>query len=195
MFRKISVIFLCLIFVSNQYVGQAATVENREITTHCNAAMASLVSTNPHEYVSYFEWLNTPKAASQLANEKLPNTVTTIAVAPVTANEYKKIFAGTKEQGTQGITEAQRKEIRDVKTTLNKSLGRDSGDRDFVASDYKRILENQTASFIIVIGHNDRGTLRHVGWKFYTTRSNRCRCPTKPAGYSGQLRFRELCFK
>jgi len=98
-----------------------------------------------------------PKTAAPDAGAKLPNTVALIAVAPVTVKDYRTIFSRSKDDEAAGVTEAQQKEIEAVESTLKAKFGKDTGDRDFGGNNYKKALQAQSASFVIVIGHNERG--------------------------------------
>ena len=130
------------------------------ITTPCNAHLGSLTDTAPHAYEKYFEWAKVPEAAAKFANERLPNTVETIAIAPVTPDEYNAIFGSGKDKAAQSLTEAQQKEIETVQETLKEKFHKDHGDRDFDEKGYKKVLQDEASSFVIVIGHNEHGMLR-----------------------------------
>src|ERR1700722_7321492 len=98
MLKRFSAIFLSTVLFAGSLPGMAGQDDGRQVTTPCNAHLASITSTEPHAYEKYFEWERVPEAGLKAANEKLPNTVETIAVAPVTPDEYKTIFLRDKDK-------------------------------------------------------------------------------------------------
>jgi hypothetical protein len=160
MLKRFSAILLSVALFLGPIPRMAGQDDDGQITTPCNAHLASITSTEPNAYEKYFEWNKVPRAASQLANEKLPNTVETIAVAPITPDEYKTIFVRSKDKAAQNLTEAQSREVAGVQATLKSTLGKEHGDRDFDKDNYKKVLQAKAASFVIVIGHNEHGSLR-----------------------------------
>jgi hypothetical protein len=157
MLKRFSAIFLSTVL----FVGPGLAAQSpNNITTPCNAHLDSIGSTAPHSYERNFEWAAVPEAASQSANEKLSNTVDMIAIAPVTLDEYKTIFLHGTDKDTKNVTEAQKTEITAVQSELKAKFGRDHGDRDFDEKNYKNVLQAKTASFVIVIGHNEQGQFR-----------------------------------
>jgi hypothetical protein len=157
MLRKLTAVLLAFVILLAPALSAASQADEREVTTPCNAHLASLSANSPFAYEKYFEWAKAPKVAAADANAKLPNTVALIAVAPVTAKDYTTIFSRGKADDSARITEAQQQEIEAVQTTLKEKFGRDEGDRDFSEKNYKKMLQAQSASFLIVIGHNERG--------------------------------------
>jgi hypothetical protein len=158
MFKRMSAVFLSLVLLLAIPRRAVPQDEGRSITTPCNAHLAALSETGPHAYEKHFEWAKTPSAAKEFAEKALPNTVDLIAVAPVTAEDYQTIFR-TSQKPVQ-VTEAQRKEIESVQNALKADFGRDEGDRAFNKADYKKVVQAKTASYVIVIGHNENGMLR-----------------------------------
>jgi len=161
MFRRAGAVFLVLVFFAQPFL----IAQDDDISTPCNAHLASITSTEPHALEKYFEKDRVPPAAEAIANKKLPNTVETIAVAPVTADDYKAIFVRDEAKKKEPLTDAQNSEIADVQTELKAKLGKDHGDRDFTGDSYKKALQAKAASFIIVLGHNARGFLRLLDGK------------------------------
>ncbi len=159
MLQRFSAILLSTALFLGPVTGMAGQ-DDDGITTPCNAHMGSIGDTDPHAYEKYFEKEKVPQAALPLANEKLPNTVETIAIAPVTPEEYKILFVHDKDKAAQNLTEAQSNEVTGVQSALKDQFGRDHGDRDFDKDNYNKVLQAKAASFLIVIGHNEHGRLR-----------------------------------
>jgi hypothetical protein len=160
MLNRMSASVLSLLLVGFPQGTLSSQEDARSITTPCNAHLASISETTPHAYEKHFEWAKTPSAATEFASKPLPNTVELIAVAPVTAQDYRAIFGHGKTATKANITEAQRKELEGVQKTLRADFARDEGDRAFNKADFKRVVQAKTASFVIVIGHNEGGMLR-----------------------------------
>jgi hypothetical protein len=156
MAKKLTAVLLSFALLLAPALSTAAQTEKRAVTTPCNAHLASLTDNSPHAYEKYFEWAKAPKIAAADAGAKLPNTVALIAVAPITAKDYTTIFSRGNADDGKGVTEAQQKEIEEVQATL-KEFGKDRGDRDFSEKNYKKMLQAQPASFLIVVGHNEHG--------------------------------------
>src|ERR1700733_13079230 len=159
MLKSISAILLSVVLIIGPALADARQNE-QDVTTPCNAHLGSITSTDPHDYERYFERAKVPAVAAKIANQKLANTVALIAIAPVTPDEYKTIFSGSKDKGTQGITESQQREIEAVQQTLKEKFNKDHGDRDFDKNGYKKALQDKKASYVIVMGHNEEGLLR-----------------------------------
>ena len=157
--RKLIVVLLSFIILIMPGYFLAGQTERQEVTTPCNAHLASLSDNSPHAYEKYFEWTTTPRVAVDVANAKLPNTVDVIAVAPVTAKDYTTIFPHDDKDAIQTVTQAQQTEIEAVQSTLKATFGKDQGDRDFNDKNYKQILQTKSSSFLIVIGHNEHGMM------------------------------------
>jgi hypothetical protein len=157
--RKLTAVLLAFVILLAPTFTLAGQTDDREVTIPCNARLASLSDESAFAYEKYFEWEQAPKVAAADANAKLPNTVALIAVAPVTAKDYKTIFFGGKADDSPGVTEAQQKEIEAVQATLKAKFGKDEGDRDFSRKNYEKMLQAQSASFLIVVGHNERGSM------------------------------------
>ncbi len=158
MLRNLSAVLLSIIIFNgpeHALFGQ----NDGDISTPCNAHLGSITDTQPHAYEKYFEWTQVPKAATALANQKLPNTVDIVALAPVTLDEYKRLFFHGKDKDKQTVTEAQRTEIERVRSTLKANFGKEQGDRNFNERTYKDVLQAKTASFVIIVGHNEHGML------------------------------------
>lgn len=68
-----------------------------------------------------------------------------IAVAPVTTDDYKTIFLRGTDKDKAAVTEAQRKEVEGVQSTLQTAFGKDQGDRAFNKADYKKVLQAKPA--------------------------------------------------
>jgi hypothetical protein len=158
--RKLTAILLSFVILLAPAFSVASQAEKREVTTPCNAHLASISDKSAFAYEKYFEWAKAPKIAAANASAKLPNTVAVIAIAPVTSKDYQTIFSGGKAADSAGVTEAQQKEIEAVQATLKAKFGKNEGDRDFSEKNYKKMLQAQSASFLIVIGHNERGFMR-----------------------------------
>ena len=157
MVKRLSAIVLACALVLCQ-MPESYAQANDAITTPCNAHLGSLASDDRFAYEKFFEHLSVPAAAAQYANTALPNTVSIIAVAPVTDDEYKTVFYSRSSK--EALTAAQTAEVANVQATLKQKLGRAYGDRDFVGTRYKTVLQANKSSFIIVIGHNENGFLR-----------------------------------
>jgi len=157
MLRKLTAVLLAFVILLAPSFTLAGQDDEREVTIPCNARLASLSDNSPFAYEKYFEWEKAPKVADADASAKLPNTVALIAAAPVTAKDYKTIFSGGKADGGAGVTEAQQQEIEAVHATLKAKFGKDEGDRDFSGKNYEKMLRAQSASFLIVVGHNEGG--------------------------------------
>ena len=156
MIKRVAILLLTVCFA---WATALATDEER-ISTPCLAHMGSLGAAEPHAYERYFEFDHVPAAASEMANAKLPNTVATIAVAPVTEADYRSVFGEAKSKDQrQGISLGQAREVKAIRATLKSNYGRDEGDRDFNETNYKSVLQAKAASFVIVIGHNEHGQL------------------------------------
>jgi hypothetical protein len=155
--RKLTAVLLSFVILLAPALSVAGQNEKREVTTPCNAHLASVTDNSPHAYEKYFEWRKAPKIAATDAGAKLPNTVAVIAVAPITAKDYTTIFSRGKADDGKGVTEAQQKEIEAVQATLKTKFGKDQGDRDFSEKNYEKLLQAQSASFLIVVGHNEHG--------------------------------------
>jgi hypothetical protein len=155
--KKTTTICLLIAFLYSFQFAVSLPIDERDITSHCNATLASLGSNQPHAYENYFEWTKAPDQAIKLTTEKLPNTVTTIAVAPVTAHEYNLLFGKSKDKSISRVTAAQNKEIKDVQSALKTRYGKDSGARQFTRDNLEKQLKEEGASFVIIIGHNDQG--------------------------------------
>jgi hypothetical protein len=156
-------IFLLTAFLA---CGTALAADDELISTPCRAHLGSLGDTQPHAYEHYFEFDHIPAAASDLANAKLPNTVATIAVAPVTEADYQSVFGDRDSKvQSQAISTEQAREVSAIAATLKSNYGRDQGDRGFTEADYKSVLQAKAASFVIVIGHNEHGHLRLLDGK------------------------------
>jgi len=153
--KRIAILLLTACFAC----ATALAADEQLISTPCRAHLGSLSATEPHAYEHYFEFDHVPAAASEMANAKLPNTVATIAVAPVTEADYRSVFGDGRSKESQGISPAQAQEIKTIRAALKSNYGRDEGDRDFKETNYKTVLEATAASFVIVIGHNDHGDL------------------------------------
>jgi hypothetical protein len=156
MFKRL--VALCLSVSLSAWTIVAAAAQDAEVTTPCNAHLATLADPDPHAYEAFFAWLKLPGVAERFVNEKLVNSVETIAIAPVSAREYNAIFKRSAQKET--VTETQAAEIQDLQNALSVDLGRDHGDRDFDHDNFKRVLQSKSASFVIVIGHNENGRLR-----------------------------------
>jgi hypothetical protein len=157
MLRQLSALLLSFVLTFGQPSDLAAQA-GRTVSTPCLAHMATLGSNTPGEYESYFAWSRTPVLAAQFAQAKLPNTVETIAEAPVTASEYRTIFPNSKSP--TDVTALQDKEIQKVKADLTQKLGKSHGDSDFNSDNFKSAVQSKKASFVIVIGHNEGGRLK-----------------------------------
>jgi hypothetical protein len=160
MLRKTAAIVLLLLFLNsseNVLFGKS----DDSVESHCQAVMSSLGSKDPRAYERHFEHARVPASAAAYANEKLPNSVDLIAVAPVTENDYKTLFFTKQARTTQSVTKAQREEIERVRSDLDAKFGMKDGARDFGEKNFKEVLSAKPGSFVIVVGHNDNlGELR-----------------------------------
>ena len=154
MIRRLFVAFLSTSLI---VVQASAVPQGRSISIPCSPHLAEL-SGKPLAYEEEVEWDRPPKEAIALANERLPNTVAVIAAAPITQDEYQKVF--TANVSTAKLTSAQASDVINIKQSLKSKLNKDSGDASFTAKQMKNVFGATDASFIIVIGHNEGGRLR-----------------------------------
>lgn len=139
-----------------------APAQDKPIQSHCNALLSGL-GRGSHGDDYYDDWVfhNAPKEAATVVSTVLPNTVATFIVSPTNEEEYHKIFkpdSPTSNQ-TENLTQTQASELRSVKASLKDTLGRDRPD-DLSGNSVAARIRAAPASFVIVVGHNDKGDFR-----------------------------------
>ncbi len=97
---------------------------------------------------------------AEISNTLLNPSVDTFLVAPSTSEEYVRIF-GTNGANPQDLTTAQTSEIRRIRQ-MRGDFGQSSGSRNLNSRNFKATIANSQASFILILGHNDRGSFRFV---------------------------------
>lgn len=99
--------------------------------------------------------------ADAVTNKLLKPTIHTFLVAPTTSDEYIRIF-GTNGANQQDLTMARHAEIRRIRRQLQADFGQSTGSRDLNSGNFSAILANLQSSFILVLGHNDRGSFQFL---------------------------------
>jgi len=154
MVRKISILFLAWAIVLAQSEAIAAR-DDRSVSTPCNAHLSAIGSDDPLEYNKLMEWAKAPAEALKVAEAKLPNTVETFVIAPVTKEQYGAIFPASKNK----MTKAQEEEVTQIHTALENTLQKEHGDDQFTSKNFGKVLKESKASFAVVIGHNYQGSM------------------------------------
>jgi len=139
-----------------------AQAQEKSIQSHCQVAMASLTSDGRDYYDNYL-FSHPPEQVISIARAPLPNAVSTFIVAPTDAKQYNDIFrpAGANAAHPGDLTPAQASELTSVQVSLKQTLGRDSPD-DLSGKTIEAKIKTDPSSFVIVIGHNDKGMFRFV---------------------------------
>ena len=155
--RKSLALALTWLLVS---VPLQAPAQDKPIPSHCQVTMAGLTG-DGRDYYDNFLFTHPPQQAAGVASAPLPNTVSTFIVAPTDAKEYRNIFIATSGNGTQpaDLTQAQASELTSVKASLKQTLGRNRPD-DLSDKSVEARIKADPASFVIVVGHNEKGEFR-----------------------------------
>lgn len=141
-------------------IPMQAPAQDKPIQSHCQVAMAGL-SGDGRDYYDNFVFTRQPKEAASIASAPLPNAVSIFVVAPTDANQYRNIFRQTGSNATHpgDLTQAQSSELTSVQVSLKQTLGRDHPD-DLSGKSVESRIKADTSSFVIVVGHNDKGQFR-----------------------------------
>jgi hypothetical protein len=134
--------------------------QNKPLQSHCQVAMAGLTGDGRDYYDNYLFTHLTEQVAS-IASASLPNAVSVFVVAPTDATQYRNIFRPTDTNTTHpaDLTQAQASELTSVQASLKQTLGRDRPD-DLSDKSVEARIKGDPSSFVIVIGHNDKGQFR-----------------------------------
>lgn len=137
-----------------------APAQDKPIQSHCQVAMAGLTGDGSDYYDNYL-FTHLPKQAVGIASVPLPNAVSTFVVAPTDAKQYRNIFrpTGANAAHPQDLTQAQATELTSVQVSLKQTLGRDRPD-DLSDKSVEARIKADPSSFLIVVGHNDKGQFR-----------------------------------
>jgi hypothetical protein len=137
-----------------------APAQNKPIPSHCQVAMADITGDNG-DYYDNFLYTHPPQDAASIVSAHLRNSVTTFVVAPTNAEQYRNIFkpSGSKAAHPGDLTQAQASELKTVQSSLKEVLGRDRPD-DLSDNSVAARISADTAAFVLVVGHNDKGRLQ-----------------------------------
>lgn len=152
--RKIlSLALACLIVVS----PMEALGQDKPVRSHCQVALAGL-SGDGSDYYDNYLFTHLPKQAESVARARLQNTVSTFVVAPINADQYRNIFhyTGRSAKHAGDLTQAQASELVALQVSLKQTLGRDHPD-DLSADSVEARIKADPSSFVMVVGHNDKG--------------------------------------
>lgn len=104
---------------------------------------------------------NAEKKADDTRNAILRPSVDTFLIAPVTSEEYVRIY-GTNGTRPQDLTTAQSSEISGIRRQMQAGFGQSTGSRNLNSRNFKTVIANSHSSFILILGHNDKGFFRFL---------------------------------
>ena len=127
-------------------------------------------SATPEERQAWLEVEASVRAAQAIAAEKkadetrntlLRPSVDAFLIAPTTPEEYGRIF-GTNGARPQDLTTAQSSEISGIRRQMQAGFGQSTGSRNLNSRNFKTVIANSPSSFILILGHNDKGFFRFL---------------------------------
>ncbi len=132
------------------FTATPADLWAREVTSLCANHLANLSNE-----ITDLAFDVVPPLARQAVRKEYPSTARLFIQLPVSDIDFRKIF------GKKPVSASDKDELRDVREKL-KAVNRNDGDRGVNADNFEKFLGSTKESFVVVVGHNERGTFKFL---------------------------------
>jgi len=146
---RVIALFLVCVLPSTAFGVPRATPQN--LNSPCNIHLQFLGA--PYDPVKEFGYSVPPPAAVEAVKRELQPTVATYIVAPETSGDFERMF------GRQP-TSREVDDMQSFQTKLKDALGQSTVEQRLSAHSFESTLAGSSASFAIVVGHNDGGSFK-----------------------------------